>query len=404
MIPTDTFSVPASWSKRFASLREVIASVLPRRQKTLVAVKKLVPEMRKPKPQYLKEQNFFRRLLARLQEDSQFQRTAVQSAFLLLVIWIGIEFHLFMQWGLSGGTEPYVSRPPGVDGFLPIGALMSFWYFLQTGTVHSIHPAGFFILAAIISIGAFLKKGFCSWLCPIGFLSEGLWLTGRKIFKRNFNLPKWIDFPLRGLKYLLLFFFAYHIFTMDASAILAFLESPYYKVADIKMYQFFAEISSFSFKVIFGLVVISLFVQNAWCRFLCPYGAFLGIMSWLSPVKIARNPKTCIDCNLCTKACPSLIKVHSKKRVWSDECTACYRCVDVCPVKETLELKSSFCKKSVPSWVFASLAIGLFVAITGLAMLAGKWQNSVSKEEYLRHFKNINSSVYQHSMGRAPSE
>jgi polyferredoxin len=53
----------------------------------------------------------------------------------------------------------------------------------------------------------FVKKAFCSWLCPIGTLSESLWMLGRKLFGKNPGLPRWLDYPLRSLKYLLLFFF-----------------------------------------------------------------------------------------------------------------------------------------------------------------------------------------------------
>ena len=53
------------------------------------------------------------------------------------------------------------------------------------------------------------------------------------------------------------------------------------------------------------MVVASVFVQNFWCRYLCPYGALLGLTSLLSPLRIRREPAACIDCAKCAKACPS---------------------------------------------------------------------------------------------------
>jgi polyferredoxin len=141
-------------------------------------------------------------------------------------------------------------------------------------------------------------------------------------------------------------------------------------------------------------------IKNFWCRFLCPYGALLGALSWLSPLKIARNAQSCIDCELCTKACPSRITVHKATRVWSDECTACYRCVEVCPVKDTLTMGSR--RQNVPSWVFGALVAGVFVAVTGMAMLTGFWQNSISRDEYQRRFQNLQSPLYQHFRGQVP--
>jgi polyferredoxin len=266
-----------------------------------------------------------------------------------------------------------------------------------------IHPAALFILVAIIAVSLAVKKAFCSWLCPVGTLSESLWMLGRKLTGRTFVAPRWLDYPLRSLKYLLLLFFGYSIWNMDVEALRNFIYSPYNKVADIKMYLFFAEISTFALGVVAALMLLSVFIQNFWCRFLCPYGALLGIAGWLSPLKITRTASTCIDCELCTKACPASINVHTAGKVWSDECTGCLACVQVCPVRETLELRAGKRAPAVPSWVVGSLVAGVFVAITGLAMLAGTWQNSIGAEEYQRRFGQLNQPIYQHFRGEVPA-
>ncbi len=365
-------------------------------------IKKLPPELRRGKIRYNLEPLWYKRLLLRLQHDSQFLRSVVQFAFVFLCLWIGIEFYVFMQWGISAGATTFIQRPPGVEGFLPISALMSLKYWIQTGIINDVHPSGLFIFVAIVAVGVLLKKAFCSWLCPVGTLSESLWILGQKIFGRNFKVYKWIDIPLRGIKYLLLFFFAYSIWQMNVEDLQAFIYSPYNKMADIKMFQFFAHISTFALWTIIILMVASVFIKNFWCRYLCPYGALLGITSLLSPLKITRTKETCIDCELCTKACPSNIKVHKVNQVWSDECTSCLACVEVCPVKNTLDIRSSLAKTKIPTWVFGSLIVGIFIAVTGMAMITGHWQNGMSKEEYLRRFPNMDSQMYQHNQGQVP--
>jgi polyferredoxin len=358
--------------------------------------KKIPPELRRRKINFSSQATLYKRVLWRLKEDSQFLRSVVQLSFALLCTWIGIEFYLFVKWGMSGGTEHFVSRPAGVEGFLPISALISLKYWIETSTINTIHPSALFILLAIVIVSIVLKKSFCSWLCPVGTLSESLWLLGEKIFGRNIYLPRWLDYPLRSLKYLLLSFFVWAIVGMDVPAMAAFINSPYNKVADVKMYLFFATISTFALWIIIVFMLLSTVVKNFWCRFLCPYGALLGILGWFSPFKIIREKSTCIDCNLCTEACPANIKVHAAGRIWSDECTSCMRCVEVCPVKNTLTMKTSFVKQTTPNWVFGVLVVGVFIAVTGLAMLTGHWDNSITKEEYARRIQEIDSPLYQH--------
>lgn len=328
----------------------------------------------------------------RLKNDSQFLRLHVQVAFAALVIWIGVEFVLFVKWLENGGLGPAPERPPGVEGFLPLSGLISLKHWWLTGTVNLIHPAALFILIAIVVLGVLLKKSFCGWLCPIGFLSELHWKLGRWLFGGNWRVPKWLDWPLRSLKYLLLYFFLYAIlWQMGLPALDAFINSAYNQVADIKMLQFFQHLDRTGLWIIAVIALLSLPIKNFWCRYLCPYGALLGAGSLISPVKITRNAERCIDCELCTKACPANIKVHQAKRVHSDECMACLACAQVCPVKDTLDLRIRVPARRVPAPVLAALIAGVFVAITGAAMLARLWQNSISHEEYLRHMPRIES-------------
>lgn len=366
------------------------------------SVRKIPPELRKPRSHSYPGLPWYGRILERLKYDTQFLRSTFQAAFALLCIWIGIEFALFVRWGISGGTDAFVARPPGAEGFLPISALMSLKYWAEGGILNNVHPASVVILLAVVAVSIVVKKAFCSWLCPIGTLSESLWLLGRKVFGRTIRVPRWLDYPLRSLKYLLFLFFAASIWQMDVPELRNFIYSPYNKVADIKMYLFFAGISSFALWTILILAVLSVVIKNFWCRFLCPYGALLGALSWLSPLKITRTEKSCIDCELCTKACPAEIKVHEAKRVWSDECMSCMKCVEVCPVKNTLEMKTRHRKRPIPAWALGALVAGVFVAITGLAMLTGNWQNSISREEYQRRFQELDEPIYQHFRGEVP--
>jgi polyferredoxin len=368
----------------------------------LPSIKKISKEMRRKKFRADPLFPWYKRLVDRLKNDSQFFRSSVQLAFALLCAWIGIEFYLFMKWGISEGAALFVQRPPGAEGFLPISALMGLLHWLSGGTLNSIHPAGTIILIAIIAVSVLMKKAFCSWMCPIGTLSESMWMLGQQLFKKNIAVWKWLDYPLRSLKYLLLFFFTFSILKMSMDDLNRFINSPYNKVADIKMYLFFAEITPFALWAIIILMLASVVIKNFWCRFLCPYGALLGIAGLLSPFRITRVKETCIDCELCTKVCPSNIKVHQVGQVWSDECTSCMRCIEECPIKETLVLRTKKNSASVSPFVFGTLVVGVFIAVTGLGMLTGHWNNSISKNEYQFRFQNLDSPLNTHARGQVP--
>jgi polyferredoxin len=329
------------------------------------------------------------------EKSIQLIRFTVQTLFALLCIWIGIEFSQFIKFLETNGTAGSGYRPPGVEGFLPISSLMSLYYFLQSGIIHPVHPAGFFIFIAIVGMSLVFRKSFCSWLCPIGFLSELVGDFGdritRKIFKRRIKIWKYLDYFLRSLKYLLLAFFTFSIFSMSEIALAYFLGGDYNIMSDVKMYYFFANISQTALIVIGVLFLLSIIYRNFWCRYLCPYGAFLGLLGFLSPTRIKRNTSTCIDCGLCAKACPSFIKVDKVITVNSDECTSCMNCIDACPVENTLELKYIASEKKINKKLVALGVVIIFLAITGLGMITGNWQNKVPKDVYIKLNKNVNS-------------
>jgi polyferredoxin len=314
-------------------------------------------------------------------DHSQQIRRAVQIAFLLLNVWLCVQFYVFVRWCETAGQTTQVTRPAGVEGWLPIAALMNLKLWLATGELPRIHPAGMFLLLAFLAISFLLRKAFCSWLCPIGTLSEGLWKLGKKLFCKNWQIPRLFDIPLRGLKYLLLGLFLYAVASMPAVAIRAFLSGPYGVVADVRMLNFFRFMGETAVIVILGLVVASVFVQNFWCRYLCPYGALMGFASMLSPLRIRRNPDPCIDCGKCAKACPSLLPVDQLITIKSAECTACLECVAVCPAEGAL-MMSAPRKRAVPAWAVAAGVAVLFFGLVTYAKVTGHWDTNLPSQVY----------------------
>ena len=330
-------------------------------------------------------------------------RKIVQYLFLATVVLIGIKYTIFVNQ-LEKGMLPTVTRPPGIEAFLPISSLISLKYWLVTGIFNPIHPSGLIILLMVLATALLLKRGFCSWVCPFGLLTEYLNRLHKLIFRKNVKLPPWLDYPLRSLKYLLLAFFLWAIvLKMNAAALDYFIYSPYNMVADIKMLYFFTDITPLAFRVLVALVVLSILIRNFWCRYLCPYGALLGVLSFLSVLKIHRNEETCTNCQKCTRACPVDIKVHKTRSVISDECHACLKCVAVCPEKDTLYISTSRHKGILKPLAYAVMICTLFVGGSLVGRLTGYWQTSISNHEYLFHVKNLDTPFYQHNRGEVPS-
>jgi polyferredoxin len=333
----------------------------------------------------------------------QLCRKIVQYLFLATVILIGIQFATFVSQ-LESGIRPTVSRPPGIEAFLPISSLISLKYWLVGGVFNQVHPSGLIILLTVLATAVLLKRGFCSWVCPFGLLTEYLNRLHRFIFRKNLKLPAWLDYPLRSLKYLLLAFFLWAVMVqMNVAALENFIYSPYNMVADIKMLHFFTHISTLTLKVLAVLVGLSILVRSFWCRYFCPYGALLGVLSFFSLFKIHRNQETCTQCRKCTRTCPVDIKVHKAQAVISDECHACLRCVAVCPEKDTLYISVTDRKAILRPWVYAAVICLLFIGASLGGRLTGYWQTAVSDNEYLFHVQNLAMPFYQHNRGEVPA-
>jgi len=321
-------------------------------------------------------------------------RILVQAAFALASLFTGVQFALFYQ-AAHAASLPLPTRPPGVEAYLPISGLMGILDWIYQGTLNVIHPAATVLVLVAMAMAFLVRKSFCSWVCPVGFLSEFLARFGRWSFGRNFRLWIWIDIPLRSLKYLILAFFLVAILAMSPAGLQDFIQSPYNRVAEVKMGLFFLDLSRTGIIVLGVMVLGSVFVQGAWCRYLCPYGALLGFISWLSPTRVVREADQCVSCGLCDKVCMARLPVSDSLDINSPECTGCLDCLAVCPVDGALDIMTLGRRRPSPL-AYAGAVVALFLVGYVGARVAGGWSNEITDLEYVEHIQNINSGAYAH--------
>lgn len=193
-------------------------------------------------------------------------------------------------------------------------------------------------LALILVISVIFRNGFCGWICPLGTIVDIIRGLGKKISGLSFIKPlnkkykSWIK-DNRGIlnkidKYARFFKYIFLLWILQA----AFLS-----IATIKEGEEHGIITVLY--LVIALLVLSLFVDRAWCRYVCPLGAIIGVFGRISPTKVARDGNSCINCNLCSKRCPMNIDVAKKEIVKTIDCSTCLVCVDVCPIEGALDLK-----------------------------------------------------------------
>jgi polyferredoxin len=77
------------------------------------------------------------------------------------------------------------------------------------------------------------------------------------------------------------------------------------------------------------IMAAALFVGRSFCRYLCPWGYLMGLLSGLSRLRIAHDATRCSDCHRCEQVCD--IGAIDAGAIRREHCQMCYACVDHCP-------------------------------------------------------------------------
>lgn len=222
-------------------------------------------------------------------------------------------------------------------------------------------------LITVIPITIILGRFFCGWLCAFGTFNDVIYLVSKKVFKIKFKVNEKLDSMLKSLKYILLLFIVYFIWTKGSK--LFETASPWDAFA--QMPQFADAISQYTIGLIFLVVILvgAIFIERFFCRYLCPLGAVFAVTSKFRIFDILKKRDKCGNCRLCTNSCSMGIPMYKHDKIKSGECINCFKCIDACPRKNT---KAEICGEHVSPMLATCVAIGGFAALYSGTNLVSK--------------------------------
>jgi polyferredoxin len=277
---------------------------------------------------------FFGKRIQLFRPRSIWIRKVAQWFFFGLVAAIAINHTL-----AESGAGIDLLSSASLHALCPFGGIETLYTFLSSGVlVKKIHDSSLILMGIGVFAAILFGPAFCGWICPLGTIQEFVSGFGRKIFRRRFNhfVPIQLDRVLRYARYAIL---VWVLYVTAVSGTLAFeAYDPYFA-----LFNFWStEVAPTALAVLAITLALSVFVERPWCKYACPYGAFLGVFNLFRVFSIKRVESTCKADGACSILCPMNIPVDSKQIVRDHQCISCLECTSeaVCPVAKTVVFTS----------------------------------------------------------------
>ena len=272
---------------------------------------------------------------------------------------------------LSHQQSRGAGRWAGVDFLCPFGGLETLYSLLSgNGFLRHSAASAVILLIGMLAMAVAFRRSFCGMICPLGTLQGIFGAAGRRLFgAHRLTIPPVVDRIARFLKYGVFAFFL--LWTWQAAELVMRPYDPWVAWAHLTASDLLS-----TYLIGFIILVVSLagslVYERFFCKYLCPVGALLGLLSRVSFLNIKRDAATCIDCGRCDKACMMNVEVATADVVTSSECISCNECVNACPVPGALKVTAAGGSR-VPALAAAGVVVALMVAIVGATTLTGSF-------------------------------
>ena len=272
-----------------------------------------------------------------------------------------IQSYIFPFWETGGGWDVFYTLP----GLARLGIVF-----------------GLVIVMSIV-----LGRFFCGWLCPFGLYMDLLSRLRSTLHIRYRNLSDRTNRLLCQSRYLIIAVFLVLSFILGAEAILGtqiipetqrgeyifdYFSAPFCQVCPMRPLSVLIEsglgfmrfdyvvsqttgmfyeagfyLTSLNVSLLFLITAISFMVRRFWCR-ICPLGGLISIFDRYPPfnrisgIKLTKIEEKCTKCGICKRVCPTQVtKVYDDAGgdVTAPDCILCFRCVEMCPYEECLQIK-----------------------------------------------------------------
>lgn len=204
-----------------------------------------------------------------------------------------------------------------------------------------VDPLIFILWGSVAASLIFWGRGvYCGWLCPFGALQELLNKLAKYLKVPQLTIPWWLHERLWPVKYIIfLGILGLSLYSFELAEMAAEVEP--FKTAIILKF-----VRAWPF-VLFAvaILVFGLFVERAYCRYLCPLGGALGIPGRMRMNDWLRRYKDCgSPCQRCRLEC-MVQAIHPEGQINPNECLQCLHCQTLyyddhkCPVVIQKRLK-----------------------------------------------------------------